>query len=98
MKVEFFGTGEVATLRDSPESLRPFHPLEALDQVVAKHKKKRNAKATALATEEWYAIRHARNQAAIWFARKGMLRYDHVVRDRMGWFLQFCWFLSLEYG
>mmetsp|Transcript_4693 Transcript_4693/g.10574 ORF Transcript_4693/g.10574 Transcript_4693/m.10574 type:complete len:1816 (+) Transcript_4693:173-5620(+) len=70
VQVEFFSTDEVATLRDTNDTLRPFHPLETLDAVVAKHKKKRNAKATLLATQEWYSIRHARNQAAIWYARK----------------------------
>jgi len=70
VQVEFFGTDEIANLRDTRETLRPFHPLEALDPVVAKHKKKRNIKAINLATAEWYTVRHTRNQAAIWFARK----------------------------
>ena len=71
VQVEFFLTNEVANLRDSPEIVRPFHPFLELDPVVAKHKKKRNAKAISLATAEWYSVRHARNQAAIWYARKG---------------------------
>lgn len=42
--VHFIGAPEVATLRDSPDCIRPFSSL-VLDPVIEKSKKKRNAKA-----------------------------------------------------
>jgi hypothetical protein len=70
--VEFFGSGEVSVLRDSPESVRDFTP-DAIDPVVAKHKKKRNAKAYSLACNECQLVRNVRNEAAVFYAEKAML-------------------------
>lgn len=69
--LEFFGTGEISTLRDTEESVRPFSP-DRVDPVVAKHKKKRNAKAYAKACEEFVTIRRTRNEAALYYARSGI--------------------------
>jgi PWWP domain/Bromodomain len=65
---EFFGTGEVSSVRNSDESIRPFDP-NVLDIIVQKHRKKRNQKAFDLACEEFRAIQHVRNQAALFYAR-----------------------------
>jgi len=67
--VEFFGSNEVATLRDNPECLRPFENGR-VDSVIQKNKKKRNAKAIGLAIEEERTIQNCRNEAARFFARK----------------------------
>ncbi len=71
LRIEFFGTGEVSTLRDSPESIRPFSPHQ-LDPIVAKHKKKRNARAYELACEEYENIQKTRNEAALFYAEKSL--------------------------
>jgi hypothetical protein len=51
---------------------------------VAKHKKKRNAKAISLATAEWYKVRHVRNQAAIWYAAKAWNMANIVSNNNSG--------------
>ena len=84
VQVEFFGSGEVSNLRDSPECIRPFSPGN-IDPVVAKHRKKRNAKAFQLACDEFNAIRKCRQLAAIWYAEKAANMAD----DRVGRAVQF---------
>eukprot|EP00934_Nitzschia_sp_Nitz4_P006267 Nitzschia sp. Nitz4//scaffold57_size113557//55705//61502//NITZ4_003994-RA/size113557-augustus-gene-0.180-mRNA-1//-1//CDS//3329554855//6257//frame0 len=69
VNVEFFGSLEVATLRDGPECLRPFDHGK-VDDYISKNKKKRNASAVALALEEEKEIQRVRNEAAIFYARK----------------------------
>lgn len=69
--LEFFGTSEISTLRDTAESVRPFSP-ERIDQIVAKHKKKRNAKAYGGACEEFAMIRQTRNDAALTYSQKAI--------------------------
>lgn len=71
VQVEFFGTEDVSILRDTSECVRPFAP-DSLDPVVAKHKKKRNARAFQLACQEFQVIRDTRNEASIWYARKAL--------------------------
>ena len=71
VQVEFFGSGEISTLRDTPECIRPFSPY-AIDPVVAKHKKRRNQAALAAACEEYHAIRRTRNEAALYYAQKAV--------------------------
>jgi hypothetical protein len=69
--LEFFGTGEISRLRDSPETIRPFDGSGGtVDDVVAKHRKKRNARAHALACEEYRAMVRTRNAAAVKFAKR----------------------------
>jgi uncharacterized Zn ribbon protein len=79
VRIEFFGTGEVSTLRDSAECIRPFSP-ETIDPIVAKHKKRRNSKAFNLACAEWRAIIEGRNEAAIYYAQKAV----HMANQRGG--------------
>lgn len=67
--VAFFGSDEVATLRDSPECIRPFDGGK-IDAVIAKNKKKRNAQAVNLACEEEVNIRDTRNKATLHYATK----------------------------
>ena len=67
--VEFFGSDEVATLRDNPDSLRPFENGQ-IDSVIQKNKKKRNSNAIAIAIEEERAIQNCRNEAARFYAKK----------------------------
>jgi hypothetical protein len=67
--VTFFGSDEVATLKDSLECVRPFQG-ETIDPVIAKHKKKRNANAFSLACQEQIAICDARNEACRFYASK----------------------------
>jgi hypothetical protein len=67
--VEFFGSCEVATLRDHPECLRPFENGK-VDPVIQKNKKKRNANAIALAIDEEKQIQRIRNEAARFYAIK----------------------------
>ena len=69
VSVEFFGSSEVATLRNSPECLRPFEHGK-VDDIISKNKKKRNASAIALATEEEEIIQNTRNEAAKLYAEK----------------------------
>jgi PWWP domain len=71
VQLEFFGTNEVSTLRNSAECIRPF-TADSVDPVVAKHKKKRNEKAYALALEECRKIRDSRNEAAVFYATKAL--------------------------
>jgi hypothetical protein len=71
VRIEFFGTGEVSTLRDTSECIRPFSP-EEIDSIVAKHKKKRNIKAFASACAEWKAVVQTRNAAAVFYAEKAI--------------------------
>lgn len=79
VSVEFFGSGEVSTLRDTPECIRPFSPA-TIDPVVAKHRKKRNARAFQLACEEYKTIRTCRQKCALWYAEKAV----HLAHDRVG--------------
>lgn len=69
VSVEFFGSKEVATVKDSPESLRPFEHGK-VDNYISKNKKKRNASAVALAMDEEISIQRVRNEAARWYAEK----------------------------
>ena len=69
VQVEFLSTAEISSLRDSADCIREFSPL-SLDPVVARHKKKRNAKAVNLANTEWKTIRRTRREASLWYARK----------------------------
>jgi hypothetical protein len=69
VNVEFFGSLEVATLRDNPDSVRPFENGK-IDHVIQKNKKKRNLNAIALAVEEEKEIQNARNAAAKFYAHK----------------------------
>ena len=82
VNVEFFASLEVATLRDSPECIRPFSPL-AIDPVVARHKKKRNAQAFDLASQEYRRIQFYRNEAIIFYARRA-LEMTHQPRHKSG--------------
>ena len=77
VQVEFFGSGEVATLRDSPESVRPFDHGK-VDGVIAKNKKKRNAAAIGMAIDEETAIAKIRNEAAKYYAE---MAYEHNVTE-----------------
>lgn len=67
--VNFFSTNEVSSLKDSPESIRPFDGGK-VDGVISKHKKKRNAKAIQVGKEEDAKIVEIRNQACRYYARK----------------------------
>lgn len=67
--VNFFGSDDVATLRDSPECVRTFDGGK-VDSVIAKNKKKRNASAVKLACDEQVKIRQVRNDATIHYAEK----------------------------
>lgn len=69
VSVEFFGSLEIATIRDAPESLRPFDHGK-VDNYISKNKKKRNASAHALAIQEEQTIHQVRNEAAKWYAEK----------------------------
>ena len=69
--VEFFGTNEVASLRDNPESLRPFENGH-IDSVIQKNKKKRNSAAIDMAIEEEREIQSCRNNAARFYAQKAL--------------------------
>jgi hypothetical protein len=71
VSVEFFGSSETATLRDAAECIRPFS-ISSIDDVVAKHKKKRNARAYQLACEEYHAIRSVRNEASLCYAERAL--------------------------
>lgn len=67
--VNFYGSNEVASIKDSPECLRPFNSGK-IDAVIAKHKKKRNAKAIAIAKEEELTIRLTRSKACRFYAEQ----------------------------
>ena len=69
--VEFFGSDEVAWLKNTAETIRPFS-LNEIDPIVAKHKKKRNSKAFELACEEYDRIRTVRNDAAVFYAQRAI--------------------------
>ena len=68
VSIEFFGTGEISCLRNTPESIRPFDP-HSVDPIVAKHRKKRNERAFQLAAKEYAMIRLTRNMASIYYAK-----------------------------
>jgi hypothetical protein len=83
-RVEFFGSAEEATLRHSPECIRPFDPYHEMDAVVAKHKKKRNAKAYSLACQEQRTMTRIRNQAARYYALKAFRLANHAPATTQG--------------
>jgi Bromodomain/PWWP domain/PHD-finger len=68
VSIEFFGTGEVSCLRDTPESIRPFDPF-SVDPIVAKHRKKRNERAFQLAAKEYAIIQSTRNISSMYYAK-----------------------------
>jgi hypothetical protein len=76
--VEFFGSWEVATLRESPECLRVFEHGK-VDMVIQKNKKKRNANAIHLACQEELFIQTTRNKAARYYAQMA-----YQVQNRQG--------------
>jgi Bromodomain/PWWP domain len=69
--IEFFGTGEISCLRDSPDIVRPFDP-DRIDPVVKSHRKKRNQRAFELACVEHTQIQKTRNEAALYYARAAL--------------------------
>lgn len=69
VNVEFFGSREVATLRDHPECLRPFENGK-IDPVIEKNKKKRNSNAIFSTVQEEDEIQGCRNLAARFYAQK----------------------------
>lgn len=69
--LEFFGTGETSTLRETIDSIRPFSS-DRLDPIVAKHKKKRNTESVQLAEQEEHTTRQIRNNAALFYATKAI--------------------------
>lgn len=71
VELEFFGTGETASLRDTDDFIRPFDP-ENLDPVVAKHRKKRNQRSFQLAADEFATILKVRNEAALFYAQASL--------------------------
>jgi len=75
--VHFIGAPEVATLRDSPDCVRHFSQL-VKDSIIEKSKKKRNAKAIALAQLEELMLQHYKNKAARHLARKAFGMSDPV--------------------
>lgn len=81
--VTFFGSQEVATLRDSPECIRPLNDGK-VDSVIAKNKKKRNADAVKLACEEQDKIRETRNQACLHYAEKAFGLVSHQGMNLLG--------------
>lgn len=58
--VNFFVTNEVSSLKDSEESIRPFNGGK-VDDVISKHKKKRNARAIVVGKDEEAKIVEVRN-------------------------------------
>eukprot|EP00538_Stauroneis_constricta_P006064 CAMPEP_0119546822 /NCGR_PEP_ID=MMETSP1352-20130426/1064_1 /TAXON_ID=265584 /ORGANISM="Stauroneis constricta, Strain CCMP1120" /LENGTH=2084 /DNA_ID=CAMNT_0007591549 /DNA_START=81 /DNA_END=6335 /DNA_ORIENTATION=- len=81
--VEFFGTAEVATLRECPEAIRPFINGQ-VDDVIAKNKKKRNVRALQLAIEEEEMIHRVRNDAVLFYAEQAFLRNAHAGASFVG--------------
>jgi hypothetical protein len=77
VSVEFFGSCEVANLRNTPESVRHFENGK-VDGVISKNKKKRNAQALTMAMEEEEAIQMTRNTAARFYAAKAF----HLVNEQ----------------
>ena len=71
VSIEFFGTGEISCLRNTPESIRPFDP-HSVDPIVAKHRKKRNERAFQLAAKEYAAIQSTRNMASVFYAKAAL--------------------------
>jgi len=69
--VEFFDTGELAFVKDSPESIRPFHDYGYMDDPIMKKNKKRpSPTAIQLCKQEKSQVQHFRNSAAQFYARK----------------------------
>jgi len=67
--VEFFDSDEVASVKDSSDFIRPFHQ-GAVDAVMRKNKKKRNAKAVETARQEEDTTREVRNDAVRFYAER----------------------------
>lgn len=83
VNVEFFGSWEVASLRDHPETIRPFE-MGKVDPIIQKNKKKRNAAAIALAVEEETTIREYQNAAAKFYATKAWHMADITGKNLLG--------------
>ncbi|KAI2513385.1 SET domain-containing protein [Fragilaria crotonensis] len=74
--VNFFVTNEVSSLKDCSESIRPFGGGK-VDDVISKHKKKRNTHAIQVAKEEETHIIKVRNNACIHYATKSFGIVNH---------------------
>ena len=73
--VEFFGSDQVATLKRHDDSIiRPFN-YGKQDEIVSKHKKKKNALAIKLAVQEQKVTRDVRNAACLFYARRAFSFY-----------------------
>ncbi len=65
--VEFFDSDEVASIKKTPDFLRPFR-RGTVDEVIAKNKKKRNERAWESGVQEEVATQEVRNDAARFYA------------------------------
>jgi hypothetical protein len=81
--VAFFGSDEVATLRDIPEYVRPFDSGK-VDSVISMNKKKRNADAIKLACEEEIKIQQIRNEASRFYAEKAFGLVNNLGMNLLG--------------
>jgi hypothetical protein len=74
--VNFFVTNEVSSLKDCSESIRPFGGGK-VDDVISKHKKKRNTHAIQVAKHEEAHIIKVRNNACLHYATKAFGVVNH---------------------
>lgn len=81
--VNFFVTNEVSSLKDGLESIRPFGGGK-VDDVISKHKKKRNLHAVQVAREEEAKIVMIRNQACRHYATKAFGVVNHRANHLLG--------------
>ena len=86
--VAFFGSDEVATLRDIPEYIRPFDSGK-VDSVISMNKKKRNANAIQLACEEQIKIQQVRNEACRFYAERAFSLVNNLGMNLLGKKIQF---------
>jgi len=81
--VEFFGSEQVATVKDTLEFIRPFEDGK-VDSTIKKNKRKRNPKAIEVAMEEQQATRMARNDAIVEYATNAFHAANKVAQGYLG--------------
>ena len=88
--VEFFGSDQIAVVRDIGDYIRPFnHGLT--DSVIKKNKKKRNPEAVRCAMAEDAAMTEIQDEAAVHFATKAFLLFNHCSGNILGRRVTFLW-------
>jgi hypothetical protein len=87
--VEFFDSGEVASVKDSSESIRPFRHGRMDDPIMKKNKKRPSTAAIEQCKKEEDMVRTTRNDAARYYAQKAFAFVNKAANYLLGRKVQF---------